>query len=130
MSHKEKIKPLAEILEIVKKAKSEGKKIVTTNGSFDLFHAGHVELLEKAKSRGDILIVGINSDKSVREYKKKPGRPIIPEQFRAEAVAAIMYVDYVFLLTISSLIPGSKKSAPMCMPTAPNMEKDALKPKF
>ena len=104
MSHKEKIKPLAEILEIVKKAKSEGKKIVTTNGSFDLFHAGHVELLEKAKSRGDILIVGINSDKSVREYKKKPGRPIIPEQFRAEAVAAIMYVDYVFLF--DDLIPN------------------------
>ena len=104
MSHKEKIKSLAEILKIAEKAKKEGKKIVTTNGSFDLFHAGHVELLKKAKSKGDILIVGVNSDKSVREYKKKPGRPIIPEQFRAEAVAAIMYVDYVFLF--DDLIPN------------------------
>jgi len=104
MSHKEKIKSLAEILKIAEKAKKEGKKIVTTNGSFHLFHAGHVELLKKAKSKGDILIVGVNSDKSVREYKKKPGRPIIPEQFRAEAVAAIMYVDYVFLF--DDLIPN------------------------
>ncbi len=95
--HKEKIKSPEEILKTVEKAKSEGKKIVTTNGSFDLFHAGHVELLQKAKEKGDILIVGVNSDKSVREYKKKPGRPIIPERFRAEVVAAIQYVDHVFL---------------------------------
>jgi rfaE bifunctional protein nucleotidyltransferase chain/domain len=104
MDHKEKIKTLDEILKIVKKAKKEGKKIVTTNGSFDLFHAGHVELLQKAKSRGDILIVGVNSDKSVKEYKKKPGRPIIPERYRAEVVAAIEYVDYVFLF--DDLIPN------------------------
>jgi len=104
MNHKEKIKTLDEILKIVKKAKKEGKKIVTTNGSFDLFHAGHVELLQKAKSRGDILIVGVNSDKSVKEYKKKPGRPIIPERYRAEVVAAIEYVDYVFLF--DDLIPN------------------------
>lgn len=104
MSHKEKIKPLEEILKIVEKAKREGKKIVTTNGSFDLFHAGHVELLKKAKSKGDILIVGVNSDKSVREYKKKSGRPIIPEKYRAEVVAAIIYVDYVFLF--DNLVPN------------------------
>lgn len=104
LNHKEKIKSLPEILEIVKKAKVEGKKIVTTNGSFDLFHAGHVELLQKAKEKGDILIVGVNSDKSVKEYKKKPGRPIIPEKYRAELVAAIEYVDYVFLF--DDLIPN------------------------
>jgi len=104
MNHKEKIKPLDEIIEIVEKAKKEGKKIVTTNGSFDLFHAGHVELLQKAKSKGDILIVGVNSDKSVKEYKKKPGRPIIPEKYRAEVVAAIIYVNYVFLF--DDLIPN------------------------
>lgn len=104
MNHKEKIKSLDEILKIVEKAKKGGKRIVTTNGSFDLFHAGHVNLFQKVKERGDILIVGVNSDKSVREYKKKPGRPIIPEQFRAEAVAAIMYVDYVFLF--DDLVPN------------------------
>ncbi|MDD5489256.1 MAG: adenylyltransferase/cytidyltransferase family protein [Candidatus Moranbacteria bacterium] len=104
MNHKEKIKSLDEILAIVKKAKAEGKKIVTTNGSFDLFHAGHIDLLEKAKDKGDVLIVGVNSDKSVKEYKKKPGRPIIPDKYRAELLAAIMYVDYVFIF--DDLIPN------------------------
>ncbi len=104
MNHKSKIKTLSEILKIARQAKKEGKKIVTTNGSFDLIHAGHMELLEKAKTKGDILIVGVNSDKSVRAYKKKPGRPIIPERYRAEAVAAVMYVDYVFLF--DDLIPN------------------------
>jgi len=104
MGHKEKIKSFDEIFEIVQKARKENKKIVTTNGSFDLFHAGHIQLLEKAKEKGDILIVGVNSDKSVREYKKKPGRPIIPEKYRAELLAAIMYVDYVFLF--DDLIPN------------------------
>jgi len=104
MNHKEKIKSLDEILEIVTKANKEGKRIVTTNGSFDLLHAGHIDLFWKAKSEGDILIVGVNSDQSVKAYKKKPSRPIIPEQYRAEAVAAVMYVDYVFLF--DDLIPN------------------------
>ena len=105
MNHKEKIKSLDEILQIAAEAKKEGKKIVTTNGSFDLFHAGHIDLLKKAKERGDLLIVGVNSEKSVKEYKKKPGRPIIPDKYRAELLAAIMYVDYVFLF--DDLIPNS-----------------------
>ncbi len=105
MDHKKKIKTLKEIIKIAKKAKKEGRTVVTTNGSFDLFHAGHVELLQKAKNQGDILIVGINSDQSVRAYKKKPGRPIIPEKYRAAVVAAIQYVDYVFLF--DDLIPNS-----------------------
>lgn len=104
MNHKEKVKTLDEIIEIVGEAKKQGKIIVTTNGSFDLLHAGHIDLFQKAKNRGDILIVGVNSDKSVKEYKKKAGRPIIPERFRAEAVAAIMYVDFVFLF--SELVPN------------------------
>jgi len=104
MTHKEKIKSLEEILEIVAKARAEGKKIVTTNGSFDLFHAGHIDLLQKAKEKGDLLIVGVNSDQSVKVYKKKPGRPIIPDKYRAELLAAIMYVDYVFIF--DDLIPN------------------------
>ena len=104
LNHKEKIKSLDEILKIAEQAKKEGKKIVTTNGSFDLFHAGHIDLLQKAKAKGDILIVGVNSDKSVREYKKKPGRPIIPGKYRAELLAAIIYVDYVFIF--DDLIPN------------------------
>lgn len=104
MNHKEKIRTFDEILKIAETAKKGGKKIVTTNGSFDLVHAGHIDLLQKAKGKGDLLIVGVNSDKSVRAYKKKPGRPLVPEQYRAETVAAIMYVDFVFLF--DDLIPN------------------------
>jgi len=104
MNHKEKIKSLIEIVKIAEEAKKKGQKIVTTNGSFDLMHAGHIDLLQKAKGKGDILIVGVNSDQSVKAYKKKPGRPIIPDKYRAELLAAIMYVDYVFVF--DDLIPN------------------------
>jgi glycerol-3-phosphate cytidylyltransferase len=97
MDHKEKIKSLAEILEIVAEAKKKGKKIVTTNGSFDIFHFGHIILLEECKRQGDILIVGINSDESVRAYKKKPGRPVNPENARIGGVVALSAIDYAFL---------------------------------
>ncbi|MCX6766523.1 MAG: adenylyltransferase/cytidyltransferase family protein [Candidatus Moranbacteria bacterium] len=92
-----KIKSEKEIIEIAKKLKGAGKKIVTTNGSFDIFHFGHIKLFEEAKAQGDILIVGINSDKSVKEYKKKPGRPVSPENARAGVIAALEAVDFVFL---------------------------------
>lgn len=97
MTHKEKIKSLEEIAEIVAEAKKNGKKIVTTNGSFDIFHFGHIKLFEEAKTQGDVLIVGVNSDQSVKEYKQKPGRPINPENARAGVVATLEAVDFVFL---------------------------------
>lgn len=93
---KNKIRSEAEIIEISKKLREEGKKIVTTNGSFDIFHFGHVKLFEEAKQQGDFLIVGINSDKSVKEYKG-PDRPINSEFSRAGIVAALEAVDSVFL---------------------------------
>jgi rfaE bifunctional protein nucleotidyltransferase chain/domain len=74
--------------------KGEGKKIASTNGSFDLLHAGHVFLLEEAKKQGDVLIVGVNSDSSVRQYKS-PDRPIVPQAERALLVAALGCVDFV-----------------------------------
>jgi len=91
-----KIKPEAEIVEIAYKLRKKGKKIVTTNGSFDIFHYGHVKLLEECKMQGDVLIVGINSDKSVKQYKS-PDRPINPENARAGVIAALESVDYVFV---------------------------------
>lgn len=91
-----KIKSEEEIIEIAKKLQSEKKIIVTTNGSFDIFHYGHVKLFEEAKKQGDILIVGINSDSSVRGYKG-PDRPINPENARAGVISALESVDYVFL---------------------------------
>jgi D-beta-D-heptose 7-phosphate kinase/D-beta-D-heptose 1-phosphate adenosyltransferase len=71
-----------------------GLRVVFTNGCFDLLHAGHVFLLEAARSEGDLLVVGINSDRSVREIKG-PGRPLTPEAERAEALLALECVDRV-----------------------------------
>lgn len=78
---------------IIKRLRDEGKTIVTCNGVFDLLHLGHLRFLEEAKSQGDILIVGINSDSSVK--LTKPDRPINDEMTRALIVASIKYVDYV-----------------------------------
>ena len=73
-----------------------GKKVVFTNGCFDLLHPGHVASIERAKNLGDILVVGLNSDGSVRRLKGSP-RPILPERARLEVVAALEAVDYVLL---------------------------------
>jgi rfaE bifunctional protein kinase chain/domain/rfaE bifunctional protein nucleotidyltransferase chain/domain len=76
--------------------KAAGNTVVWTNGCFDLLHAGHVQSLKEAKAAGDILIVGINSDRSVKA-KKGPSRPVVPEEQRAEIVAALECVDYVVI---------------------------------
>jgi rfaE bifunctional protein nucleotidyltransferase chain/domain len=87
---------LEELLRIRNKLKSENKKVVFTNGCFDILHAGHVDYLAKAKECGDILIVGLNSDKSIREIKGKK-RPIIDESERAYILKNLKSVDYVVL---------------------------------
>lgn len=74
--------------------KRNGRRVVFTNGCFDLLHPGHIETLEKARGMGDVLIVGINSDRSVREMKGK-GRPVLPERERAEILAGFECVDAV-----------------------------------
>lgn len=79
---------------LLKEFKGRRKKIVFTNGCFDILHAGHVRYLKKAKALGDILVVGLNSDPSVRKIKGK-GRPIAPETDRAEILSALSSVDYV-----------------------------------
>jgi rfaE bifunctional protein nucleotidyltransferase chain/domain len=80
-----------------------GKTLVFTNGCFDLLHIGHVRALEAARRLGDILVVGVNSDASVRRLKGV-GRPIIPEQQRAEMLAALKPVDYVVIFAESTSI--------------------------
>ncbi len=77
----------------VLRLKAEGKRIVFTNGCFDLLHIGHVRYLREAKMKGDVLVVGLNSDESVSLIK--PGRPVTPEEQRAEILAALEMVDYV-----------------------------------
>ncbi|HON05592.1 MAG TPA: D-glycero-beta-D-manno-heptose 1-phosphate adenylyltransferase [bacterium] len=91
-----KIKTLKNLKKIVQQLKKQGKKIVFTNGCFDILHAGHLFCFEKAKKLGDILIVGINSDISVRKLKGK-GRPIIPEKDRAYLIAGLSCVDYCII---------------------------------
>ncbi|MCL5054700.1 MAG: D-glycero-beta-D-manno-heptose 1-phosphate adenylyltransferase [Firmicutes bacterium] len=90
----DKILPQKELAELVQSFHEEGKKVVFTNGCFDLLHVGHVRYLEEAKELGDILIIGINSDASVKKIKGE-GRPVIPEQERAEVLAALGCVDFV-----------------------------------
>lgn len=79
---------------LVQRAKARGEKIVFTNGCYDLLHAGHVALLERAKRYGDRLIVAINSDRSMRRLKG-PARPIVSQHDRALLLAALECVDYV-----------------------------------
>jgi rfaE bifunctional protein nucleotidyltransferase chain/domain len=84
-----------EIEQHVEKLKTEGKKLVFTNGCFDIIHAGHVRYLKIAKALGDVLIIGLNSDKSVSAIK--PGRPVNPQDQRAEVLSSLEMVDYVTL---------------------------------
>jgi len=92
---KDKIIERKRLKEIIQKLKSQGKRIVFTNGCFDIIHIGHIRCLIGAKRQGDILIVGLNTDSSVSCIK--PGRPIIPQGQRAEVLSTIEVVDYITL---------------------------------
>ena len=83
---------LDEAARFVADAKARGQRVVFTNGVFDLLHPGHVRYLTTARALGDVLVVGVNSDRSVRE-NKGPSRPIIPESERAELLEALAVVD-------------------------------------
>ncbi|MGB9699863.1 MAG: D-glycero-beta-D-manno-heptose 1-phosphate adenylyltransferase [Thermodesulfobacteriota bacterium] len=82
------------IKKITADLKAQGKRIVFTNGCFDLLHVGHVRYLQKAKKLGDVLIIGLNTDHSVKLIKGN-NRPIIPQKERAEVLSALVFVDYV-----------------------------------
>ena len=110
MSHP-KIKNLRQLVRIRQALRRQQKKVVFTNGCFDILHRGHIECLRKAKSFGDVLIVGLNSDSSVRKIKGDK-RPILPQGDRAEILASLEMVDYVVIFRektpldlIASLVP-------------------------
>lgn len=90
-----KIKSKPDLAAILEDLRRQGKRIVFTNGCFDLMHVGHTRYLQAARELGDILVVGVNSDASVRSLKKGTGRPIVPQAQRAEVLAALACVDYV-----------------------------------
>src|SRR4051812_48355714 len=88
-----------ELAKVLTERRAKGERIVFTNGCFDLMHVGHTRYLQEAKQLGDLLVVGINSDASVRSLNKAPDRPIVPEAQRAEVLAALGCVDYVVIFT-------------------------------
>ena len=93
----EKILTVKEAKEKALELKRKGKTVVTTNGVFDIMHAGHLDALEEYKRQGDVLFIGLNSDKSVREGKGEE-RPFVPEFERAALLAALACVDYVVII--------------------------------
>ncbi len=90
-----KIVERSKIGETVSGLKDKGKKVVFTNGCFDLLHVGHVRYLSEARKLGDILVLGLNSDESVARIK--PGRPVVSEQDRAEVLSALSMIDFIVL---------------------------------
>ena len=110
METKHKIQPLSHAAAQVAKWKSEGLKVVFTNGCFDIVHLGHIDYLEKARALGHKLVLGANSDASVNRLK--PNRPIISQESRFRLLAALEFVDLVIpfgddtpLTLISTLLP-------------------------
>jgi D-beta-D-heptose 7-phosphate kinase/D-beta-D-heptose 1-phosphate adenosyltransferase len=97
-----KQKTLPDLIPIAQRLSAEGKTIVMTNGCFDLLHVGHIQLLSASKKMGDVLIVAIDDDESVRALKGK-GRPIIAAQERVRIISALDCVDYVTLFSTKEL---------------------------
>lgn len=100
----QKLVDLSQAKQLVSRARSQGRKVVFTNGCFDLLHAGHVQLLQKAKALGQLLIVAINDDPCVRQLKGA-GRPVIPARDRAKIIAALEPVDYVMIFSDLTPVP-------------------------
>jgi rfaE bifunctional protein nucleotidyltransferase chain/domain len=91
-----KVKTIEQAVEIAAQTKSAGETVVLTNGCFDLLHVGHIRYLEAAHEEGDVLIVALNSDESVRNLKG-PSRPVMGENERAELLSALSCVDHVVI---------------------------------
>ncbi|HTK86134.1 MAG TPA: D-glycero-beta-D-manno-heptose 1-phosphate adenylyltransferase [Nitrospiraceae bacterium] len=93
----EKVLSRHELVSALATRRSQGQRVVFTNGCFDVMHVGHTRYLQAARDLGDLLVVGVNTDRSVRSLNKGADRPIVPEQQRAEVLAALGCVDYVVL---------------------------------
>lgn len=106
-----KIKKISQLQKIIRRLKAAGKKVVFTNGCFDLLHAGHVQYLEKAKAAGDILVVALNSDSSIRRIKGNV-RPIINEKDRLRIIAGLESVDYAVLFDEDTPLKTIEKLKP------------------
>jgi rfaE bifunctional protein nucleotidyltransferase chain/domain len=120
----EKIIDRADIREIITRENNKGRKIVFTNGCFDLIHIGHVRYLSEAKALGDILVIGLNADKSVSRIK--PSRPVTPEAQRAEVLSALSMVDYIVLFSEDTPYELIKEVRPDVLVKGADWEKDDI----
>jgi rfaE bifunctional protein nucleotidyltransferase chain/domain len=111
MSTANKILSISDALEKMTQLKSQGKNIVFSNGCFDILHAGHVDYLEKAREKGDFLVVGLNTDASVKRIKGED-RPINPENSRARVLAGLGFTDMVILFDEDTTIELIKAIRP------------------
>jgi rfaE bifunctional protein nucleotidyltransferase chain/domain len=93
----EKLLSQSELVKALIPRRSQSQRIVFTNGCFDVMHVGHTRYLQAARDLGDLLVVGVNTDRSVRSLNKGSDRPIVPDDQRAEVLAALACVDYVVL---------------------------------
>ena len=96
-----KVVDLPDLLGMLEPRRASGETVAFSNGAFDLFHVGHLRSLEQARAQADLLVVGVNSDASVRRYKS-PDRPLVPQSDRAELVAGLACVDYVVIFDEST----------------------------
>jgi rfaE bifunctional protein nucleotidyltransferase chain/domain len=107
-----KLYTLPQLKKTISEQKKKGGKIVLANGCFDLIHAGHIRYLKESKKKGDILVVALNSDSSVRSLKGK-GRPILSQRERAEILSSFYFVDYITFFkepTVEKVLLGLKPS--------------------
>ncbi|MFH0913174.1 MAG: D-glycero-beta-D-manno-heptose 1-phosphate adenylyltransferase [Candidatus Omnitrophota bacterium] len=120
-----KIKNLNTLKKVLSSLKSKGKKIVFTNGCFDILHYGHVKYLQEAKQKGDILVVAVNSDASVKKIKGSK-RPIVNEKDRLSTIAALESVDYAVLFDEDTPISIIKFLKPDLLIKGADWDKNAI----
>jgi len=108
---RDKLLPWPELLAMRESARAAGRVVVWTNGTFDLLHHGHVTGLQQARALGDVLVVGVNSDRSVKAYKG-PTRPILNEHERSAMLAAMECVDYVIVFDEDTPVESLAKLQP------------------
>lgn len=120
-----KTKKLESLVEIRERARREGERVVFTNGCFDILHRGHVHYLEKARKLGDILIVGLNSDESVKKIKGEE-RPIVSQDDRAFVLSALGCVDYVCIFDEETPEELIKKLVPDILVKGADWEKEDI----
>jgi len=120
-----KIKGIASLKREIRKLKEQGKKIVFTNGCFDLLHYGHARYLQEAKNKGDVLVVAVNSDASVRKIKGKP-RPIVDEDNRLKLLSALASIDYLILFQETTPLAVIKEVRPDILVKGADWSKEAI----